>query len=145
MDQHLDVESCSTGPVLQRPDKDQTGKTKHQAGAYSKFKQIITMLLHIRQLFCGMLYIVMRSTLHYLRVITESTMYYSSDGFPLSHLESQSPAISRVFSWVRIRLNWASSLVVSWISLFLSLKLILKRFRYSSITSWSSETFCRNQ
>lgn len=60
----------------------------------------------------------------------------------LSHLESQSPPSRQVFSCVRMRLNWASSLMESWISLPLSLRLILQRFRYSSITSWSSWILC---
>ena len=59
-----------------------------------------------------------------------------------SHLESQSPPSRHVFSWVMMRLSWASSLMESWISLLLSVRLILKRFRYSSITSWSSKTLC---
>lgn len=67
-------------------------------------------------------------------VILCSTVFY--------HLESQSPPSRHVFSWVRVRLSWASSLTASWISLLLSFKLILQRFRYSSITSWSSQTLC---
>lgn len=63
-----------------------------------------------------------------------------STAFPC--LESQSPPSRHIFSWVRIRLSRASSLTVSSISLLLSLKLILQRFRYSSITSCSSQTLC---
>lgn len=59
-----------------------------------------------------------------------------------THLESQAPPRTQVLSWVRVRLNWASSLTESWISLFLSFRLILQRFRYSSITSCSSHTLC---
>lgn len=59
-----------------------------------------------------------------------------------SHLELQSPPSRQVFSWVRVRLSWPSSLKESWTSLSLSFRLILTRFRYSSINSWSSQILC---
>lgn len=161
VNQHLDAKCGSTGPVPQRPEGPDRTKSDKLKSLHLQYSLKITTLCFplCEASFCVAHYIQSVCVeLENIQIELKSptccrvkrTTQSAGSQLPElacgrnkhSHLESQSPPSRQDFSLVRVRLSWASSRMESWISLVSSLRLILQRFRYSSINSWSSQTLC---